>query len=93
MPIIKYSKKDIKSMPQDVLESIKQKVEREGINYSDNPEIRQDEWNKIKIVKKSKTIQISLRVDEDVLNYFKQKGGKYQTKINDVLRSYIEHHK
>lgn len=80
-------------MPQDVLESIKQKVEREGINYSDNPEIRQDEWNKIKIVKKSKTIQISLRVDEDVLNYFKQKGGKYQTKINDVLRSYIEHHK
>ena len=93
MPIIKYPKKDIKPMPQGVLEKIKQKVAHEGIDYSDNPEIKNDDWNKIKIVKKSKTKQISLRVDEEVLNYFKQKGGKYQTKINDVLRSYIEHHK
>ena len=93
MPIIKYPKKDIKPMPQDVLEKIKQKMEREGIDYSDNPEIKQEDWNNIKIVKKSKTKQISLRVDEEVLKYFKQKGGKYQTKINDVLRSYIEHHK
>jgi len=33
---------------------------------------------------------ISLRVDEDVLAWFKQTSGRYQTKINDVLRAYME---
>jgi uncharacterized protein (DUF4415 family) len=30
--------------------------------------------------------QISLRVDADVLAWFRARGGKYQTYINDVLR-------
>lgn len=30
--------------------------------------------------------QISLRVDADVLAWFRSRGGKYQTYINQVLR-------
>src|ERR1700735_205550 len=30
--------------------------------------------------------QISLRVDADVLSWFRSRGGKYQTHINEVLR-------
>ncbi len=34
--------------------------------------------------------QITLRVDADVLAWFKEKPGKYQTLINQALREYME---
>lgn len=36
---------------------------------------------------------VSLRIDEDVLNFFRHSGKRYQTRINAVLRSYVEAHK
>ena len=32
---------------------------------------------------------ISIRLDEDVLDYFKHEGAGYQRRINAVLRSYM----
>ena len=34
--------------------------------------------------------QVSLRLDADMLEWFKVQGGKYQTHINQVLRRYME---
>lgn len=34
---------------------------------------------------------ISLRVDEDVLEWFKAGGPRYQSRMNAVLRSYMTH--
>jgi uncharacterized protein (DUF4415 family) len=31
---------------------------------------------------------VSLRIDADVLEWFKAQGGRYQTRINAVLRAY-----
>ncbi|GBU15179.1 hypothetical protein AwPolaro_05570 [Polaromonas sp.] len=36
---------------------------------------------------------ISLRIDEDVIEFFKHTGTRYQTRINAVLRSYVTAHK
>jgi uncharacterized protein (DUF4415 family) len=36
---------------------------------------------------------ISLRIDEDVIEFFKHTGARYQTRINAVLRSYVSAHK
>ncbi len=33
---------------------------------------------------------ISFRVDPDVLGFFKAKGPKYQTRMNAVLRAYMD---
>ena len=33
---------------------------------------------------------ISVRIDSDVLDFFKAQGRGYQTRINAVLRSYME---
>lgn len=33
---------------------------------------------------------ISLRVDEDVLAWFRSRGPRYQTRMNAVLRSYMK---
>jgi len=42
------------------------------------------------IVRKS---QITLRIDGDVLEWFKKQGRGYQTQINTLLRAYMEAHK
>jgi len=33
---------------------------------------------------------VSIRLDEDVLEWFKRRGRGYQTRINAVLRAYVE---
>lgn len=33
--------------------------------------------------------QITLRLDKDIIAWFKARGDKYQTRINDALREYI----
>ena len=35
---------------------------------------------------------ISLRVDADVLEWFRTSGPLYQSRMNDVLRAYVEFH-
>ncbi len=35
---------------------------------------------------------ISLRLDADVLAWFKERSEKYQSKINEVLREYMRRH-
>lgn len=34
---------------------------------------------------------LHMRVDHDILDYFKKAGKGYQTRINAVLRSYVDH--
>jgi uncharacterized protein (DUF4415 family) len=37
--------------------------------------------------------QLTLRVDSDVLDWFRRQGQGYQTKINALLRAYMDAHK
>ncbi len=37
--------------------------------------------------------QLTVWLDADVVEWFKAQGAGYQTRINDVLRSYVEAHK
>jgi uncharacterized protein (DUF4415 family) len=34
--------------------------------------------------------QLTIRLDEDILDWFKAQGSGYQTRINAVLRTYVE---
>lgn len=36
---------------------------------------------------------VSIRLDEDVLRWFRKRGRGYQTRINAVLRAYVESHR
>ena len=36
--------------------------------------------------------QLTLRMDSDVIDWFKKQGQGYQTKINSLLRAYMEEH-
>ena len=46
-------------------------------------------WEQARIVEPSAKQAISLRVDTDVLGWFKRQGPRYQSRINAVLRSYM----
>jgi len=37
--------------------------------------------------------QITLRIDSDVLQWFRALGAGYQTQINALLRAYMEAHR
>ena len=53
-------------------------------------EVDQDFWNDVRIVEPRKRTTISLRIDPDVLDWFKAEGKGHLTRINAVLRSYVE---
>ena len=41
---------------------------------------------------KLKKVQLTLRVDSDVVAWFKGQGQGYQSRINALLRAYMEAH-
>ncbi len=48
-------------------------------------------WTRLaRIVQPPRKQAVSLRLDEDVLQWFRHHGSGYQTRINAVLREYIE---
>lgn len=64
------------------------------IDYSDIPPSPADaEWTRpgIPLSTENKR-QVTLRLDADVLDYFRHSGARYQTRINQVLRTYMQAH-
>ena len=56
------------------------------------PILDQAWFDKAEVVRRGKRL-ISLRLDEDVIDFFRGTGKNYQTRINAVLRAYVEHRK
>lgn len=54
------------------------------------PELPLDFWDEAIPVVPIGKIPISLRVDSDVLEWYREVGPKYQSRMNAVLRSYME---
>ena len=59
------------------------------IDYSDIPEL-EPRFFRQAIQWPGRKLQITLRLDPDVLAFFRQHGKGYQTTINAVLRRYVE---
>jgi len=67
-------------------------IPESAIDTSDIPELDASFWEKAQLVQPMTKQAISLRVDSDVLDWFKNQGKGYQSLMNAVLRSYVEHH-
>ena len=59
------------------------------IDYSDVPEL-DNRFFRHAIRWPGKKLQITLRLDPDILAFFRQHGRGYQTTINAVLRRYVD---
>ncbi|MBI4389260.1 MAG: BrnA antitoxin family protein [Nitrospinae bacterium] len=71
-------------------------VKDRDIDFSDSPEITPEMFARAAVrnglqppVRKK---QLTLRLDADVLNWFKAQGRGYQTRINALLRAYKNAH-
>lgn len=54
------------------------------------PELPRGFWDSAIPVIPAGKVPISLRVDSDVLEWFRDEGPRYQSRMNAVLRSYME---
>lgn len=72
------------------------KMQDDEIDFSDSPEITPEMFAKAVVRKGFKPVirksQVTLRIDEDVLTWFKNQGTGYQTRINSLLKAYKEAH-
>ena len=69
----------------------------DDIDLSDVPEVSPEMFARAIVRRGLKPVprkaQLTLRVDSDVLNWFRKQGQGYQTKINALLRAYMDAHK
>ncbi|MBL1140559.1 MAG: BrnA antitoxin family protein [Proteobacteria bacterium] len=61
------------------------------INFDDIPEL-DDTFFKNALLKLPEKQSVTIRLDTDVVDWFRQQGKGYQTRINKLLRSYMETH-
>ena len=66
------------------------KISDNEINYSEIPELNKRFWKEAKLVMPENKTKVTIRLDNEVIDWFKSHGKGYQTKINAVLKSYIE---
>jgi len=68
----------------------------EDIDLSDIPEVTPEMFAKGVLRRGLKPItkrQLTLRLDSDVIEWFRAQGGGYQTRMNALLRAYMEENK
>jgi uncharacterized protein (DUF4415 family) len=63
--------------------------EVETTSPADLADLPEDFWADAQVVEPTPKQPISLRVDADVLEWFRTQGPRYQSRINAVLRSYM----
>lgn len=70
--------------------------EDSDLDLEDSPEITPEMFARAVVRKGLKPVgkktQVTLRIDSDVLEWFRSQGKGYQTRINSLLRAYKEAH-
>lgn len=62
----------------------------EDIDYSDCPPLGEDFWKHAKLIMPVPKVSLGVRFDSDVVKWFKRQGPGYQSRMNAVLKTYIE---
>ena len=68
------------------------KLKDKDIDTSDIPELGEDFFKNAELHVPAKQA-VTIRLDADVLEWFKSQGAGYQTRINQLLRQYMQAHR
>jgi uncharacterized protein (DUF4415 family) len=60
------------------------------IDFSDIPKLGKSFWKTARLAMPEPKDRLTIRVDHDVVQWLKKNGRGYQTRINAILRSYME---
>lgn len=64
-----------------------------GRHKADIPELDDNFFKNAKLVLPKPKVVVTLRVDADVMEWFRTKGKGYQTIMNAVLKGWVEQHR
>ena len=68
-------------------------IREEDIDYSDNPATDAAFWANARIVdRRTPKKSISIRLDADLIEWFRNQSDNYQTLMRAVLSEYKKHH-
>jgi uncharacterized protein (DUF4415 family) len=79
----------LKNQSQTDWERLEQMTDEE-IDTSDIPPLDEEFFANAQIRMPARKVPITIRLDPDVLSWFRSLGKGYQTYINNVLRTYME---
>ncbi len=80
--------------PPTLTAAQKRALRAKAIDYTDIPSQQNATWTRPgALVPSENKQQVTLRLDADVLAFFKQTGKRYQSRINAALREYIAAHR
>ena len=68
------------------------KIKDKDIDYSDIPETDDSFWATSELNMPVSKDRITIRIDYDVLQWLKSGGKGYQSRINAILRQYMDAH-
>ena len=61
-----------------------------SIDFGDIPRLDKSFWKTARLTMPEPKDRLTIRVDHDVVEWLKKRGPGYQTRINAILRSYME---
>ena len=91
--IVQYSTEELQAMREAGLAKMDwEKVRNHPMPDGSDPDdaMDSDDWVAVEIDLPRAKQQLTLRLDADMVDWFKAEGPGYQTRINAVLRSYFE---
>ena len=88
--LLERNEKNTMTISPERLEELRS-IPDSAIDLSDIPELDENFWNEAEMIQPKNKKAVSLRVDRDVLDWFKGQGKGYQSLMNSVLKSYVEH--
>jgi uncharacterized protein (DUF4415 family) len=68
-------------------------IKDEDIDFSDIPELGEAFFQNATIRLPERKVPVCIRLDREVVDWFKARGKRYQSRINAVLKAFIEKHK
>lgn len=85
--------KDTKTATFDEIRRMAEAGELSADDDENRFDVPEEFWSRARPISPRPKKSVHLRLDPDVLEWFRRQGPGYQTKINAVLRSFYEAHK
>ena len=92
MSRVRINREDLKPL-NDADRARLRKAMKKPIDFSDIPELSEDWFAKAKRAADAASqvkSQVALRLDNDVIDWFRTQGPGYQSRMNAILRAYME---
>ena len=93
--IVRYTSEEIRQMrergeDQTDWARVDAMTEEELEASIDHEEEGEPDWSTLTVGIPGPKQQLTVRFDSDIIDWFKAQGPRYQTRMNAVLRSYVE---